>query len=166
MKADQIIEVESIQAKLDDWLLKFPPDRKASAVIYGLHLLQNANGGWLRTADLNWLADYLNMPPVAVYEVATFYSMYDLKPVGRHKINVCTSVSCMLNGADELAKYLKQKLKIDWDETTEDGCFTLKKVPCLAACGGAPALQIDQRYHEQMDETKLDALLESLKALG
>ncbi|MFM8453954.1 MAG: NADH-quinone oxidoreductase subunit NuoE [Gammaproteobacteria bacterium] len=154
--------LKRIELKIDQWLAKFPPNQKRSGLIYALHLLQEENGGWLKQEDLDWLADYLELPKIAVYEVASFYTMYDLKPVGKYKVQVCMSVSCMLNGCDRLADHLKKKLKINWNETSQDGLFTLKRVECLAACGGAPAFQINKDYHENMTEEKIDQILAEL----
>jgi len=152
------------RAQIDHWIAKYPPDRKQSAVLAALRIVQEQNGGWLTTELLDAVADYLDMPEVAVYEVATFYSMFDLKPVGRHKISVCSNISCMLCGAGEIIKYIEQKLGIRLGETTPDGKFTLKiEEECLAACGGGPMMVIDGHYYENLTPEKVDQILESLE---
>jgi NADH-quinone oxidoreductase subunit E len=151
------------QAEIDRWLTKYPPDRKRSALLIALRLVQEDNGGWLDTACMDAVADYLELPKTAVYEVATFYKMYDLKPVGRHKISVCNSISCMLNGSEKILQHLERRLGVKPGETSQDGLCTLKEVECLAACVHAPVLQVDDRaYHENLSIEKIDALLESL----
>jgi NADH-quinone oxidoreductase subunit E len=150
------------RAEIDRWIAKYPPERKQSAVMAALNIVQEQNGGWLTTDLMNAIAVYLEMPPIAVYEVATFYSMYELKPVGQHKICICTNVSCMLRGSDKIVAHLKQKLGISFGETTTDGKFTLKEVECLAACGGAPMIQIGREYYENLTPEKVDEILASL----
>lgn len=150
-------------SEIDKFIAKYPPDQKQSAVISALLLLQKENNGWLTVAAMDLVADYLGMPKIAVYEVASFYSMFDLLPVGKHKICVCTNISCMLRGSDEIVEHLQQKLQIKVNETTADGKFTLKSVECLAACGGAPMLQIGDNYYENLTPTKVDAILAELE---
>jgi len=158
-----LISPES-RAQIDHWIAKYPPDRKQSAVLAALRIVQEQNGGWLTTELMDAVADYLDMSRVAVYEVATFYSMYDLKPVGRHKISVCSNISCMLCGAGEIIKYVEQKLGIRLGETTPDGKFTLKiEEECLAACGGGPMMVIDGHYYENLTPEKVDQILDSLE---
>lgn len=142
-----MIAVLSHQSKtaIDKWLTKFPKDQRQSAVLYALKVVQEENSGYLTEPLMDSVAAYLGMPKIAVYEVATFYSMFELKPVGKHKICVCTNISCMLCGGDEIAGHLKKRLGIDFFETTQDGKFTLKPVECLAACGAAPVMQIGGR---------------------
>ena len=158
------IELLSQQTRdeIDTWLKKYPADQKRSAVLTALHLAQAQNNGWLSEEMMDAVAAYLDMPKIAVYEVATFYSMYELAPVGKHKINLCTNISCMLRGSEKIADHLKQKLKIDFGETTEDGKFTLKEVECLGACVGAPMMQIDKDYHEHLTTETVDNILEKL----
>ncbi|NQY26706.1 MAG: NADH-quinone oxidoreductase subunit NuoE [Piscirickettsiaceae bacterium] len=153
-----------LRQQLDDWIAKYPSGQSQSAVIPGLHLLQDENGGWLSKDIMDALAVYLSMPAISVYEVATFYSMYDLKPVGRHKINVCTNISCMLNGSEEIVQHLKKRLGVGFGETTEDGQYTLKEVECLGACCGAPMLQLDRDYHEHLTTDKIDKILDGIKS--
>lgn len=146
---------------IDHWLRKYPQDQKQSAVIAALTFAQKENGGFLTNELIEAVAAYLGMPKIAVYEVATFYSMFELKPVGRHKICVCTNISCMLCGSEDIVKYLKSKLNIGFNETTPDGKYTLKSVECLAACCGAPAMQIGDDYYENLSTAKIDEILAS-----
>ncbi len=159
-RAEQLLSPE-VRARIDRWIAKYPPDRKQSAVMAALRIVQEEHG-WLRRELMDAVADYLEMPPISVYEVATFYSMYDLEPVGRHKICVCTNISCMLRGAEDVVRHLEERLGIKMGETTPDGRFTLKEVECLAACGGAPMFQIGKRYYENLTPEKIDAILDSL----
>ncbi len=152
-----------VREEIDAWIAKYPPEWKQSAVMAALRIVQDANGGWLTTELMNDVAAYLDMPPIAVYEVATFYSMYELKPVGRHKICVCTNVSCMINGSDKIVEHLEKRLGIRLGETTEDGKFTLKEVECLGACGGAPMFQIGKQYYENLTPEIVDSILDGLE---
>lgn len=154
---------QSTQAKIDLCLQKYPSHKKQSAVLSALHYVQDDNQGWLSQDLIDAVADYLGMPRIAVYEVATFYSMYELNPVGRHKICVCTNISCMLAGSDKVSAHLQQKLGINYKETTADNRFTLKEVECLGACVNAPVMQIGQHYHEHLTPEKIDHILEELK---
>lgn len=149
-------------AEIEVWIAKYPPDRKRSALMGALTIAQD-HLNHLSTETMDAIADYLGIPHIAAYEVATFYSMYQLKPVGKHVINVCTNVSCMLRGSDEIVGHLKQKLGIGFRETTADGKFTLREVECLAACGGAPCCLIDKTYHENLTPAKLDQILAGLE---
>ena len=124
---------------------------------------QKDNKGWLTEELVSAVADYLGIARVSAMEVATFYSMFELEPVGRHKISICTNVSCMLCGSNEVVEHLKSKLKVDFGETTADGKFTLKEVECLAACGGAPAMQLNDDYYENLTPAKLDKILAELE---
>jgi NADH-quinone oxidoreductase subunit E len=150
------------RAEIDRWVAKYPADQRQSAVMAALRLAQDQNGGWLSADLIEAVADYLAMPSIAVAEVATFYSMYELKPVGRHKICVCTNISCMLNGSDEIVAHLENRLGIRMGETTADGRFTLKEVECLGACVGAPMFQIGNEYHEKLTPARIDAILDGL----
>jgi NADH-quinone oxidoreductase subunit E len=141
---------------------KYPPERKASAVMATLRIAQEEHG-WLAVTLMDYVAELLGMRPIQVYEVASFYSMYDLKPVGRHKISVCTNISCMLCGSDAIVKHLEQRLGVKLGQTTADKKFTLKEVECLAACGGAPMFQIGKTYYENLTPEKIDRILEGLK---
>ena len=135
-----VIIAPETQAEIDTWLKKYPENKKQSAVLQALMFVQRDNGGWLSEAHLNAVADYLELPPIAVYEVATFYDMYDLKPVGKNKIDVCTNISCKLCGCDKIVSHIEKRLGIKVGETTSDGRYTLKGVECLAACVGAPMM--------------------------
>ena len=147
---------------IDHWLDKFPADKRQSAVIPALSIAQKDNGGWLTEKIMDAIAEYIGISKIAVYEVATFYSLYDLKQVGRYKLFVCTNISCMLNGSSEILQHLQQKLAIAKNETTADSLFTLKEVECLGACAGAPAIQINDDYHENLTIAKLDKVLQDL----
>lgn len=151
------------RAEIDQWIAKYPADRKESASMPALRILQDQNGGWLTNDLMDAVAEYLEMPAIAVYEVATFYSMYENKAVGRHKICVCTNISCLLCGSDDVVKHLNEKLGIKFGEITEDGKFSLKEVECLGACAGAPMVQIGREYHENLTPEKIDAILDSLE---
>jgi len=157
----ELLGAES-RAEIDRWVAKYPPERKSSAVMAALRIAQEQNGGWLSEELMDAVAAYLEMPPIAVYEVATFYSMYELEPVGRHKINVCTNISCMLCGSDEVVAHLQERLGIKLGETTADGRFTLKEVECLGACVNAPVLELAKQYHERLTPEKIDAILDGL----
>ncbi len=154
---------EDLRQQIDAWVAKYPAGQSQSAVIPALHILQDANDGWISKDIMNALAEYLGMPKIAVYEVATFYSMYELSPVGQHKISVCTNISCMLNGSEEIVTHLEQRLDVKLGETTADNKFTLKEVECLGACCGAPMMQLDRDYHEHLTTDKLDKILDGIK---
>lgn len=163
MSEVEFILSDKITAEIDQWLTKFPADQKQSAVLYALRIIQEENAGWLTDAMLKAVADYLEMPAIDVYEVASFYNMYDLEPVGRHKINVCNSISCMLCGSEKIVSYLQKKLNVKNGETTTDGKFTFKTTECLAACCNAPVMQIDKTYYENLTEEKIDQILAELE---
>jgi len=149
---------------IDHWLEKYPPEQKQSAVLAALSEVQHENGGSLTTELMDGVADYLGMPPIAVYEVASFYSMYELRPVGRHSISVCTNISCMLCGGDDILAHIENKLGIKMGESTPDGKFFLKREEeCLAACCGAPMMQVNHVYHENLTPEKVDQILDSLE---
>lgn len=151
------------QAEIDQEVAKYPPERKSSAVMAALRIAQEQNGGWLSNDLMDAVAEYLEMPSIAVYEVATFYSMYELKPVGRHKICVCTNISCMLCGSNSIVSHLENKLGIKMGETSADGKFTLKEVECLGACIGAPMFEIDKQFYEHLTPEKVDEILAGLE---
>ena len=152
------------RAEIDKWLAKYPPDRKRSAVLAALREVQHENGGYLTNELLDAVADYLELPAIAVYEVASFYSMFELKPVGRHSISVCTNVSCMLRGSDPIVEHIQNKLGIKLGESTADGKFYLKREEeCLAACASAPMMQVDHVYYENLTPGKVDKILDSLE---
>lgn len=151
-----------LRQKIDLWIAKYPLGQAQSAVIPALHILQDVNDGWLSKELMDALAVYLDMPSISVYEVATFYSMYELAPVGKNKISVCTNISCMLCGSEEIVDHLKDRLGIGFGESTDDGKFMLKEVECLGACCGAPMLQLNRDYHEHLTVDKIDELLDGL----
>ncbi len=150
-------------AGIDKAIAKYPPDQKQSAVMAALTIAQDENG-WLSTASMDFVAQYLEMPPIAVYEVASFYAMYDLKPVGKCKLAICTNLPCALQGATIAAEHLKKKLGVDFGETTADGAFTLTEAECMGACGDAPVLLVNnKRMVCAMTPDKLDQLIEEFK---
>lgn len=149
--------------KIDEWLLRYPPEQRRSGVFEALRLMQLENNGYLTTPILDAVADYLGIPKISVYEVATFFTMFRLTPHGKHVIELCTNVSCMLNGAEEMLAYLKEKLGVDLNDVTADGLFTIKEVECLGACVGAPACQIGDQYHENLTRDKLDQLILAMR---
>ena len=149
--------------EIDKWVKKFPEDRKRSAVLYALRIVQE-DLGWLSEATMQAVGDYLEIPHIMVYEVANFYSMYDLKPKGKHKLSVCTNISCMLRGSDAIADHLQQKLGIGFHQTTKDGKYTLEEAECLAACIGAPMMMVDDKhYHENLTPERIDNILAALE---
>ena len=141
---------------------KYPPECKSSAVMAALRIAQEEHG-WLSVPLMDFISELLGMRPIQVYEVASFYSMYDLKPIGRHKISICTNISCMLCGSDAIVKHLELRLGIKLGETTPDKKITLKEVECLAACCGAPMFQVGKTYYENLTPQKVDEILASLK---
>ena len=154
---------EGARATIDQWVDKFPPENKRSALIQALIAAQNQNGGWVSKDMIEAVADYLELPPVWAYEVASFYSMIDQKPVGKHKVNICTNISCWLNGAEDLVAHVEKKLGIKLGETTDDQRITLVvEEECLAACCGAPMMVVDGHYHENLDADSLDKILDGL----
>ncbi len=150
------------RADIDRWVAKYPPEQKQSAVMAALRIAQEQNGGWLTNELIDAVAAYLDMEAIEAYEVASFYSMYELKPVGRHKICVCTNISCMLCGSDSVVSHLEERLGIKMGQTTGDGRFSLKEVECLGACVNAPMFQIDKKYYEKLTPEKIDAILDEL----
>lgn len=155
---------ERARQEIDRWVAKFPPDRKRSALIAALHAVQHDNGGYLTPESMDAVAEYLGLPPVQVYEVATFYSMFETKPVGRHHISVCTNISCMLCGGDEILAHVEKRLGIKAGESTPDGRFYLKREEeCLAACNNAPMMMVDHVYYENLTPEKVDEILDRLK---
>ncbi|MEO0420987.1 MAG: NADH-quinone oxidoreductase subunit NuoE [Pseudomonadota bacterium] len=150
--------------EIDHWLTRFPTERKRSAILGGLRAAQHQNDGFLTTALMDAVADYIGVPPVQAYEVAAFYSMFETKPVGRISISVCNNVSCMLRGSDEITAHLERKLGIKRGESTPDGKFYLKpEEECLAACTGAPMMMVDHVYHEYLTPEKVDQILDAIE---
>jgi len=154
---------QSVKKKIDESLKKFPSDKKRSALLDSLMFAQENNNGYLTNDLIESVAYYLDQPVISAYEVATFYSMYELNPVGKYHINICTSISCMLKGSDDIVKYLKKILKINVNEVTKDGKFSLKTVECLGACVHAPMLLLNREYHENLTYKKIDQLIKELK---
>jgi NADH-quinone oxidoreductase subunit E len=153
---------KAAQKHIDQWLRRYPPEQKRSGVFEALRYVQAENGGSLTRSLMDAVAKYLNLPCIAVYEVATFYTLYFLQPVGKHVIDVCTNISCGLNGAGDLLAHLEKRLEIGCNETTADGKFTLREVECLGACVAAPACQIGKKYYENLTPEKLDEILAGL----
>jgi len=143
---------------------RYPEGKQKSALIPVLHLAQEEFGGWLSAETMDYVASVLNLEPIEVYEVATFYSMYNLKPVGRYLFEVCQTGPCMLNGSDNIIKYIFEKLGIKPGETTIDGMFTLKTVECLGACGYAPMMQLGKSYREHLTKEKVDTIIEECRS--
>ena len=152
-----------VREEIDKWTERFPEERKRSAVIGALHAAQHENGGYLTPQLMDAVAAYLELPPIQVYEVATFYSMFETKPVGRHSVSICTNVSCMLRGAEDLVEHVEKKLGISLGESTVDGRIYLKREEeCLAACCGAPMMMVDHVYHENLTPERVDEILDAL----
>ena len=155
---------EKTQENIDHWVSKFPPERKRSALIQALFVTQEENGGWISRELTEAVADYLDLPPVWAHEVVSFYSMFFTEPVGRHKVNICTNISCWLNGAEAIVAHAEEKLGVELGGTTGDGRVTLvREEECLAGCCGAPMAVVDGHYHEKLDIQKLDAILDGLE---
>ena len=151
------------RANIDHWVAKFPPEHKRSALIQSVIAAQNQNGGWVSKDMIEAVADYLDMPPVWAFEIASFYSMIDQKPVGRNKVNICTNISCWLNGSENIVSHIENKLGIKLGETTADDRITLiVEEECIAACCGAPAMVVNGHYHENLDTEKVDKILDGL----
>jgi NADH-quinone oxidoreductase subunit E len=155
---------EHVREEIDHWVAKFPEDRKRSAIIGSLHAAQHENQGFLTTELMDAVAEYLGLPNIQVYEVASFYSMFETKPVGRHHVSVCTNISCMLRGSQEIVDHVEKKLGIKTGESTADGRIYLKREEeCLAACTGAPMLMVDHVYFENLTPASVDKILDELK---
>ena len=157
-----MLSAESL-AQIDKEVAKYPPGHKESAVMAALRIAQ-VEKGWLSTETMDFIAHYLEMPPIAVYEVASFYNMYELQPVGKYKINVCTNLSCTLVGAVDLVEHLKSRLGIELGETTDDGKFTLRESECMGACGDAPLCTLNNhKMFSFLTPEKLDKILAELE---
>lgn len=150
--------------KVKEIMARYPEGKQKSALIPVLHLAQEEFDGWLDTPVMDYVAELLSIKPIEVYEVATFYTMFNLKPVGKYVLEVCQTGPCMLNGSDEIIDYIKEKLNIKAGETTEDGLFTLKPAECLGACGYAPMMQLGKHYKEFLTKEKIDELIDELRA--
>ena len=153
-----------VKAEIDDWVARFPPERIQSASLRSLMAAQHANGGWVSAELMDAVADYLGVPRVSIYEVATFYSMIETEPVGRHSVSICTNISCMLCGADDLLAHVEKRLGCRRGETTADGRIFLKmEEECLAACRGAPMMQVDHVYYTDLTPERVDEILDALE---
>ena len=150
--------------KVQEIVARYPEGKQKSALIPVLHLAQEEFGGWLSAETMDYVASLLNIKPIEVYEVATFYSMYNLKPVGKYLFEVCHTGPCMVRGADDIVGYIKEKLNIGVGETTEDGMFTLKTVECLGACGYAPMMQLGKYYKEHLTRERVDQIIAECRA--
>jgi NADH-quinone oxidoreductase subunit E len=154
---------QHVREEIDHWVAKFPPDRKRSAVIAALHAVQHEKG-YLPQESMDAVAEYLGLPPIQVYEVATFYSMFETRPTGRHHISVCTNISCMLCGGEDILGHIQKRLGIKVGESTPDGRFYLKQEEeCLAACNGAPMMMVNHVYFENLTPDKVDRILDDHK---
>ena len=149
--------------KVEEIVARYPEGRHKSALLPVLHLAQEEFGGWLSPETMDYVAAILKLEPIEVYEVATFYSMYNLKPVGRYVFEVCQTGPCMLNGSDQIIEYIQKKLSIGVGETTTDGLFSLKTVECLGACGYAPMMQLGKYFREHLTKDKVDAIIEECR---
>ena len=153
-----------VREEIDHWVAKFPAGRQRSAVIGALHAVQHENRGFLTPELMTAVAEYLKLPPIQVFEVASFYSMFETKPVGRHSVSVCTNISCQLVGAWNLLHHAEERLGIKAGSTTDDGMFTIEDVECIAACTEAPALQVNYRYRYKVTPESFDQMIADLQA--
>jgi NADH-quinone oxidoreductase subunit E len=155
---------EHVIKEIEHWKTRFPEGRQRSAVISALHAVQHENHGYLTAEQMNAVADYLELPTIQVYEVATFYSMFQTREVGRNEVAICTNVSCMLRGSDDIVEHVEIKLGIKLGESTPDGRVFLKKEEeCIAACCGAPVMMVNHKYHENLSKEQVDEILDGLK---
>ena len=160
---DQVLSHHAREV-IDSWLAKYPPEQKRSAVLAALREVQHENQGFLTTELMDAVADYLELPRIAVYEVASFYSMFETQPCGRNSVSICTNISCMLRGSDDIVNHVEKKLGIRIGESTDDGRIFLKREEeCLAACCGAPMMQVNHVYHENLTIDRVDEILDGLK---
>lgn len=164
LPAPESVLNEHSLSEIDEWLTRFPDDQKQSAVLAALSIAQHQNQGWLSAELMDAVAAKLEMPPIAVYEVASFYSMFETTPVGRHCVAICTNISCMLMGSDTIVNHVENKFGIKLGESTEDGRIYLKvEEECLAACSGGPMMQVNHVYHTQLTPQKVDDILDALE---
>lgn len=150
--------------KVKEIIARYPEGKQKSALIPLLHLAQDEFGGWLDVPVMDYVAELLQLKPIEVYEVASFYTMFNLMPMGKHLLEVCQTGPCMLRGSDDIIKYIEEKLGIKPGETTPDGLFTLKPTECLGACGYAPMMQLGKHYREHLTREKMDALIEECRS--
>ena len=154
---------DHVKEEIEHWKARFPKGKERSAVISALHAVQHENSGYLSAELMNAVAEYLDLPTIQVYEVATFYSMFQTRPVGRHNVAICTNVSCMLRGADDLVEHVETKLGAKLGESTSDGRIYLKREEeCLAACCDAPMMMVDHKYYENLTNEQVDEILDGL----
>ena len=162
MSIDTLLS-EHVREEIEHWKARFPEDRQRSAVIGALHAVQHENDGYLTPELMDAVAEYLDLPNIQVYEVATFYSMFQTKPVGRNNVAICTNVSCMLRGAEDIVEHVENKLGVKLGESTEDGRIYLKREEeCLAACCGAPMMMVNHEYYENLTTDQVDEILDGL----
>ena len=162
MSSDTLLS-EHVREEIEHWKARFPEDRQRSAVIGALHAVQHEHEGFLTPELMDAVAEYLGLPKIQVYEVATFYSMFQTKPVGRNNVAICTNVSCMLRGADDIVEHVENKLGVKLGESTEDGRIYLKREEeCLAACCGAPMMMVNHKYYENLTKDQVDEILDGL----
>ena len=162
-RKSDLLTAES-RAQIDDWIARYPADQKKSAVLSALQIAQHQNGGWVSSELMDAVADYLDMQPIEVYEVSTFYSMIEIEPVGRNMVAVCTNLSCMLCGSETIVEHVEKKLGIKLGETTADGRITLKlEEECLAACAGGPMMTVNGHYKENLTPETVDEILDALE---
>ncbi|MEO8315509.1 MAG: NAD(P)H-dependent oxidoreductase subunit E [Pseudomonadota bacterium] len=155
---------EHTRHEIDEWVARFPAGKQRSAVLSALRFTQEQNNGFLTPDLMDAVAEYLGLPAIHVYEIASFYSMFETRPCGRHHVSICTNISCMLNGAEDIVAYTEKKLGIKLGESTPDGRIFLKcEEECLAACNNAPMMMVDHIYHEHLTPAKVDAVLDKLK---
>jgi len=155
---------DHVKQEIEHWKARFPEGRQRSAVLSALHAVQHENHGYLTAGQMNAVADYLELPTIQVYEVATFYSMFQTREVGRNEVAICTNVSCMLRGADDVVEHVENKLGIKLGESTSDGRIFLKKEEeCVAACCGAPVMMVNHKYHENLSKDVIDDILDGLE---
>ena len=163
MTKEQLLSAHTIE-EIDEWLTRYPADKKKSALLAALRAAQHQNDGFLTVPLMDEIARYLGLAKIEVYEVASFYSMYELEPVARHNVAVCTNISCMLMGSDTIVDHLQNKLDIKLGESTADGRIYLKvEEECLAACAGGPMMQVDHKYYTDLTPEKVDEIIDGLK---
>ena len=161
--SEAVVLSDHVKDEIEHWKSRFPEGRQRSAVLAALHAVQHENNGYLTAEQMNAVAEYLDLPTIQVYEVGTFYSMFQTRPVGRHNVAICTNVSCMLRGAEDIVKHVEKKLGIKLGDSTADGRIYLKREEeCLAACCGAPMMMVNHKYHENLTSERVDKILGEL----
>ncbi len=161
--SEAVVLSDHVKDEIEHWKSRFPEGRQRSAVLAALHAVQHENNGYLTAEHMNAVAEYLDLPTIQVYEVGTFYSMFQTRPVGRHNVAICTNVSCMLRGAEDIVKHVEKKLGIKLGDSTADGRIYLKcEEECLAACCGAPMMMVNHKYHENLTTERVDKILGEL----